>query len=80
MSETRREFIRSLNPALNKFDLSPVTLINVYVAGRVSGTRSSILRLYISRNIRGNYFYRESPLIAGVTLYKKPGSRYPADP
>jgi hypothetical protein len=49
------------------------------MAGRVSGTRLFISRLYISRNTWGGYFYRESPLIAGVTLYKRLGPRYPAD-
>jgi hypothetical protein len=79
MSETRRESIRLLNPALDKLNLSPATLINIYMVGRVSGTRSSISRLYTSRNTRGGYFYYKSPLIAGVTSYKRPGPRYPAD-
>jgi hypothetical protein len=79
MSETQRESIHPLNPALDRFDLSPATLTDIYVAGRVSGIRSFISRLYISRNIRGDYFYRESPSAAGVTLYKKLGPRYSAD-
>jgi hypothetical protein len=79
MLETRREFIHPLNPALDKLDLSPATLTDIYMAGHVSGTRLFISRLYTSRNTRGNYLYYESSLVAGVTLYKRPGPRYLAD-
>jgi hypothetical protein len=79
VSETRREFIRLLNPALNKFDLSSATITDTYIINRVFSIRSFISRLYIFRNTRGDYFCRESPLITDVTLYKRLGLRYSAD-